>query len=118
MINNFISIDIDLYSSFKDKKDVKGYLKLYNMSNNKDIQEHFKYFNDYNINNYLNCYIFVSNKKIETNIFDEDLYDRYHKEYLKFYSINPDIKIIVFTNSVEWCKQNFKFFNIYYHEVN
>ena len=118
MINNFISIDL-ITVDLRDKKELKEYLKLYNLSNNKDIQyHHFKYFNDYNINNYLNCYIFVSNKNIETNIFDEDLYDRYHKEYLKFYSINPDIKIIVFTNSVEWCKQNFKFFNIYYHEVN
>jgi hypothetical protein len=73
-----------------------------------------KYFNDYNLNNYILCYIYVEN---DNKSFDEYLYNQYHQEYFKYYSKNPDIKMLIWTNNKDWCKLNFKFFNtlfIYY----
>ena len=75
----------------------------------------YSYFNDYNINNYITCYLYIEkNKNFE---FDEILYNKYHSEYLKYYSRNPNIKILIFTNNIygyKWCKNFMKFFNVYY----
>jgi hypothetical protein len=84
-----------------------------NYTNIKLSNLHFTYYNDYNVDNYLVCFIYVA----EDNKFDEDLYNRYHYEYLQHYTENPQIKIIVLTNNIVWCKQNLKFFNIYYYYI-
>ena len=70
-----------------------------------------KYFNDFNVNNYILCYIYIED---EYKTFDEKLYNEYHKNYFKYYSKNPDIKLIVFSNNHDWCSLNFKFFNTCY----
>ena len=76
----------------------------------------YKFFNDYNINNYIICYVYVNeNKNFE---FDETLYNEYHKEYLKYYSRNSNTKILIITNGkygYKWCKNFMKFFNTYYY---
>ena len=77
--------------------------------NNKNYLYHFmKYYNDFNVNNYIICYIYV---EFDNKQFDEKLYN---EEYLKYYSKNSDIKLIVLTNNLNWCKLNFKFFNTMY----
>jgi len=81
---------------------------------NKLSKYFMNYHNDYNFNNYIMCYIYV---EFDNKPFDEDLYNQYHQEYLKYYSKNPDIKMLIWTNNKDWCKLNFKFFNtlfIYY----
>lgn len=78
----------------------------------------FKYFNDYNYNNYLVCYIYPKDDDVNNNKFNEKLYNEYHNDYLKYYQKNPDIKLIIITNNKEsylWCKTFFKFFNIFYY---
>ena len=78
----------------------------------------FNNFNDYNIDNYIACYIYVSNYNTICNKFDEELYNKYHKDYIKYYSANPNIKLVVYTNSKKsskWCINFFKFFNTFYY---
>jgi hypothetical protein len=79
--------------------------------NNNSIYHIMKAYNDFNVNNYIICYIYV---EFDNKPFDEKLYNEYHKEYLKYYSKNSDIKLIVWTNNLNWCKLNFKFFNTIY----
>jgi hypothetical protein len=74
-----------------------------------------KQYNDFNVNNYIICYIYV---EFDNKPFDEKLYNEYHEEYLKYYSKNSDTKIIVWTNNFNWCKLNFKFFNTAYIYFN
>lgn len=83
-----------------------------------DISKVFKYYNDYNKNNYIACYIHVNEEDIFLNRFNEKLYNEYHLDYLKYYYKNPNIKFIVFTNNIysyKWCKIFFKFFNTFYY---
>jgi hypothetical protein len=75
---------------------------------------HYKYFRDYDINNYIMCYIYV---KDENDKYNETLYNIYHEEYYKYYEKNPDIKILVWSNNADWCKINFKFFNTLYYRL-
>ena len=101
-----------------NQNDINNILKI--KTNKKISHEHFKYFNDYNVNNYLVCVIHIDEYKIKNLIYtDGDLvmYDNYQNEYLKYYFENPDVKLIVLTNSVEWCKQNFIFFNTFYYSI-
>jgi hypothetical protein len=79
--------------------------------NNNSIFHIMKAYNDFNVNNYIICYIYVD---FDNKPFDEKLYNEYHEEYLKYYSKNSDIKLIVWTNNLNWCKLNFKFFNTIY----
>lgn len=77
----------------------------------------FNYFKDYNIDNYLACYIYINEFQPYIEVFDENLYNKYHASYYKYYYKNPDIKLIVYTNSkttYKWCRIYFKFFNVYY----
>jgi len=80
-----------------------GYKKEELINNN-----FMKQYKDFNVNNYIICYIYV---EFDNKPFDEKLYNEYHEEYLKYYSKNPNIKLIVWTNNFDWCKLNFKFFN-------
>ena len=79
--------------------------------NNNFIYHIMKQYKDFNVNNYIICYIYV---EFDNKPFDEKLYNEYHEEYLKYYSKNPNIKLIVWTNNFDWCKLNFKFFNTTY----
>ena len=101
-----------------NQNDITNILKI--KTNKKISHEHFKYFNDYNVNNYLVCVMIVPEYKIKDLIYNyADLitYENYQNEYLKYYCENPDIKLIILTNSVEWCKQNFVFFNSFYYSI-
>jgi len=98
----------------KDERHI--FLQKINCDNNLDAV--FKTFDDYNINNYIACYIYVSNYIAICNNFDEELYNKYHNDYIKYYSVNPNIKLIVYTNSKmssRWCINFFKFFNTFYY---
>jgi hypothetical protein len=80
--------------------------------NNNFIYHIMKQYKDFNVNNYIICYIYV---EFDNKPFDEKLYN---EEYLKYYSKNSDTKIIVWTNNFNWCKLNFKFFNTAYIYFN
>ena len=84
-------------------------------NNNNCLYHIMKYYKDFNVNNYIICYIYV---EFDNKPFDEKLYNEYHEEYLKYYSKNPNIKLIVWTNNLNWCKLNFKFFNTSYIYFN
>ena len=80
----------------------------------------FRYYDDYNINNYIVCYIYISEEDIYSNNFNEKLYNEYHLDYFKYYDKNPHIKFIVFTkntDSLNWCRTFFKFFNTHYIKI-
>jgi hypothetical protein len=77
----------------------------------------FNNFKDYNINNYLACYIYLNEFQAYIEVFDEKLYNKYHATYYKYYSKNNDTKLIVYTNNklaYKWCRIYFKFFNVLY----
>ena len=84
-------------------------------NDNNYLYHMMKYYKDFNVNNYIICYIYV---EFDNKPFDEKLYNEYHEEYLKYYSKNSDTKIIVWTNNFNWCKLNFKFFNTVYIYFN
>ena len=98
---------------------VKTFMKTLGHKNadifyNYKYMPHCKYFHDYDKNNYILCYIYIDN---EDKPFDEILYNDYHKKYLKYFENNHNIKIIIWTNNVNWCKNihvyvlnNFKIF--------
>jgi len=99
--------NIDMTIEFMKKL---GYIYNYDCIYSRE-NGYYKYFRDYNINNYIMCYIYVDD---EYNKYNEILYNIYHEEYYKYYEKNPDIKILVWTNNADWCKINFKFFNTLY----
>ena len=86
-----------------------GYIDNLNTIYHNISRTFYRYFNDYNINNYIICHIYTVNPE-----YDDILYNTYHKEYYKYYEKNPDTKIIIWTNDKELCKINFKFFNVFY----
>jgi hypothetical protein len=103
-------LSLDIKSNYLFKK-----LKI---DENGNILRAYKHFDDYDINNYIICYVYVNEyKNFE---FDENLYNEYHKEYLKYYSRNSNTKILVITNGkygYKWCKSFMKFINVYYYYI-
>ena len=110
--------NIKMCSLINEIEIMKFYERLKLLNNTESA---FKYFNDYKKENYIVCYIYVDeNTKFE---FDENLYDIYHSDYMKFYSKNPEIKLLMYTNGKKgfiWCNTFMKFFNsfIYIKENN
>jgi hypothetical protein len=102
---------------YSNKLENEKFYVNYNIGS--DISYAMKKFGDFDENNYLITYIHGINKNMS---FDEDLYNSYHNEYYKYYSKNPLIKLLVYTNGkkgVYWCWHFFQFFNmhIYYRPL-
>jgi hypothetical protein len=99
---------------YSNKPELIIFYAIFNIG--RDISYVMKKFHDFNEDNYLITYIQGDNINMS---FDEDLYNSYYNEYYKYYSKNPFIKLIIYTNGkkgVYWCRHFFKFFNmhIYY----
>jgi hypothetical protein len=108
--------DYDIYK-YNSEDATYLYYKL-QISNNIDIA--MKYFNDYNKDNYIICNLNIKYK--EDLIFNENLYNIYHTQYLEYLSENPNIKLLIYTNSKYgsyWCNIFLKFINSYiYYKKN
>ncbi len=116
-INILISSNIMLTGMFQKRKYAdfsKNY--IFNVIKNSEYYnyaiKHFDiikiYFNDNDINNYLFIHV-------RRNDFLEDYSAtniQYYNEAIKVFS--KDIKIIMFSDDIIWCKNNFNFHNIYY----
>jgi hypothetical protein len=108
--------DYDIYK-YNSEDATYLYYKL-QISNNINIA--MKYFNDYNKDNYIICNLNIKYK--EDLIFNENLYNIYHTQYLEYLSENPNIKLLIYTNSKYgsyWCNIFLKFINSYiYYKKN
>jgi hypothetical protein len=108
--------DYDIYK-YNSEDAIYLYYKL-QISNNIDIA--MKYYNDYNKDNYIICNLNIKYK--EDLIFNENLYNIYHTQYLEYLSENPNIKLLIYTNSkygAYWCNIFLKFINSYiYYKKN
>ena len=106
--------NIDIFE-LKNTEERCAFYKIINLDDKVDVVcNHFK---DYNINNYLACYIYLNEFQPYIEVFDEKLYNKYHATYYRYYSKNNDIKLIVYTNNklaYKWCRIYFKFFNVFY----
>jgi len=120
LINKYLKItNTHIYYKYNDydiykynSEEAKNFYYKLNICNNIDIA--MKNFNDYNKDNYVICNVNITYKK--DLIFDENLYNIYHKQYLEYLSKNPNIKLIIYTNSKYgsyWCSIFLKFINSY-----
>lgn len=115
MITTIYKNNLEIFR-LNNKDERHKFLQKIDCSGNLDAV--FKFYNDYNINNYIACYIYVSDNQIYNNKYDKNLYNKYHNDYIKYYSENPNIKLVVYTNSKKsskWCTNFFKFFNTFYY---
>ena len=102
------------------QNDVKTMLNILILHNtnyinevNNKLNEIMIYFNDNKLNNYI-C-INIDNNDINNKIIDLQYYINI---YNNFFDNNK--KIIVFSDNIEWCKENFKIIEtnkIYYYEI-
>ena len=53
-------------------------------------------------------------------LYNLEIYNNIHEQYVKYYQENNNIKIIIYApdnDSYKWCKQFLKFFNVFYYTI-